>query len=153
MNNTIRRIVVSLAPLVLIAGVLQFSTRFVVASPVGLRALQDPAPAGSVLAGVYTSEQATRGDQVFRRECASCHTVAEHSGKKFEERWSDNTVGDLFEVISTTMPDGNPGSLDPADYVSVIAFFLKETGYPEGKQQLPSEAAALKQIKIVPQAQ
>ena len=106
--------------------------------------------AASVRDGVFTAEQAARGRQTFQRVCMSCHTVAEHSGRKFEIKWADNTLGDIFDVISTTMPDGNPGSLNPDEYASIIAFVLKESGYPEGERELPSEAAVLTNIRIEP---
>jgi mono/diheme cytochrome c family protein len=134
-----------------IAGAWLSSTRLLAAAPVADSApLQEAQSAGSVLAGVFTTGQAARGQQTFQKTCAACHTVAEHSGKKFEERWAGSSVGDLFDVISNTMPDGDPGSLEPAEYASVIAFFLKETGYPEGKQELPAESAALMKVRIEP---
>jgi mono/diheme cytochrome c family protein len=119
---------------------------------------QDPAAsqagsasmAGSVLDGVFTAEQAARGRQTFQRVCASCHTVAEHTGRRFAAKWADSTLGEMFDVIRTTMPDGNPGSLAPDEYASVIAFMLKESGYPEGELELPSDAAALTKVRIEP---
>jgi hypothetical protein len=74
--------------------------------------------------------------------------VAEHSGAQFVQRWAGSSVGDLFDLISNTMPDGNPGSLEPTEYASIIAFFLKSTGYPEGKQELPADLTALAKVKI-----
>jgi hypothetical protein len=65
-------------------------------------------------------------------------------------KWGGTSVGDMFDTISKTMPDGNPGSLKPEEYVDVIAYFLKETGYPEGKQELRADATALMTIRIVP---
>jgi mono/diheme cytochrome c family protein len=137
----------------LVAGVAMSSARPAFASE-----RQDPvvSPGGqastvaSVLDGVFTAEQAARGRQTFQRVCMSCHTVAEHSGRKFEIKWADSTLGDIFDVISTTMPEGNPGSLNPYDYASIIAFVLKESGYPEGERELPTNAAALMNIRIEP---
>lgn len=115
-------------------------------------ARQEPAdtPPTSVLDGVFTAEQAASGQEVFQKVCASCHTLAEHTGRKFQAKWSDATIGDMFDLVSSTMPDGNPGSLQPSEYASVIAYFLKETGYPQGKQPLPSESGALMKIRIEP---
>jgi mono/diheme cytochrome c family protein len=103
-----------------------------------------------VLDGVFTSSQASRGQQKFQQVCTSCHTVAEHTGRKFGGKWEGTTVGDLFDLISMTMPEGDPGSLEPAEYSSIIAFFLKESGYPEGKEDLPADVAALMKIRIEP---
>lgn len=105
---------------------------------------------GSVLDGVFTSDQVARGQDMFQKICSACHTIAEHSGRKFEDRWGGMTLGDFFDVISNTMPDGNPGSLKPEEYASIIAFLLKETGYPEGKQELPADSAVLMKVRVEP---
>ena len=53
-------------------------------------------------------------------------------------------------VVSVTMPDGDPGSLSPDEFASVLAFVLRETGYPAGDEELPADAAALEGIRIEP---
>lgn len=106
----------------------------------------------SVLEGVFTSAQAFRGQVQFERACMACHTVAEHTGRKFGAKWTGTTLNELFELISTTMPEVEPGSLKPEQYASIVAFFLKESGYPEGQRELPSEVAALKTIRVEPLA-
>ena len=103
-----------------------------------------------MLDGVFTADQAKRGGNTFQRVCAACHTVSEHSGRKFSAKWDGTSVGELFDLISNTMPEGNPGSLTPDEYSSVIAFMLKETGYPEGKEELPADSAALMKVRIEP---
>lgn len=140
---------------VFMAGAWMSSRQALAASPVRSSVpLQEASSsaAGSVLDGLFTPDQATRGQQTFQRVCASCHTVAEHTGQKFEARWGGSSVGDVFDLISTTMPDGNPGSLEPTDYASIIAFFLRETGYPQGKQELPADRDALMNVRIEPLA-
>jgi mono/diheme cytochrome c family protein len=106
--------------------------------------------AASVLDGVFTAGQVARGQRTFQGACVSCHTVAQQTGKRFQAKWSGTTLGDLFDLISSTMPEGGPGSLNPDEYASVIAFLLKETGYPEGKSDLPGESAALMKVRIEP---
>jgi mono/diheme cytochrome c family protein len=110
-----------------------------------------PSSAGrSVLEGVFTPSQASRGGQQFLQACMSCHSAGEHTGRRFETRWQGTTVGDLFEFVSTTMPEGNPGSLKPEQYASILAFFLKESGYKEGEKELPADLESLKKIRIEP---
>jgi S-disulfanyl-L-cysteine oxidoreductase SoxD len=136
----------------LLTGAVMSSTKSVVASAQNTSAPQQPNASGatiSVLDGVFTAEQAARGRQIFEKQCFLCHTVAEHTGAKFAEKWS-GAVGEIFDLISSTMPDGNPGGLEPAEYASILAFFLKETGYPEGKQELPATSAELMKIRIEP---
>ncbi len=106
----------------------------------------------SVLDGVFTSAQASRGQAQFVQTCMTCHTVAQHTGRAFAVKWAGTTLDELFELISTTMPEIEPGSLKPEQYTSIVAFFLKESGYPEGQRELPSDAAALKKIRVEPLA-
>lgn len=107
---------------------------------------------GSALEGVFTSAQASRGREQFELTCRACHTVAEHTGAKFGAKWTGTTLNELFELISNVMPEGDPGSLKPEQYASIVAFFLKESGYPEGQKELPSEVDALKKIRVDPVA-
>ena len=115
------------------------------------RAQDAPSSSGrSVLDGVYTASQASRGRQQFLQACTSCHSAGEHTGRKFETRWQGTTIGDLFDFVSTTMPEGNPGSLKPEEYASILAFFLSESGYKQGEKELPSDPEPLKKIRIEP---
>lgn len=104
----------------------------------------------SVLDGVFTSSQASRGRQQFQQTCTACHTAAEHTGRKFGARWQGTTIGDLFDLVSTTMPEGDPGSLKPEEYASILAFLLSESGYKAGEKELPSDLESLKKIRIEP---
>lgn len=107
-------------------------------------------PARSVLDGVFTAGQAARGLQQFKLTCTSCHSPADHSGRKFEEKYQGITVGDLFDLMSNTMPEKEPGSLKPEEYASILAFLLSETGYKAGDKDLPSDLESLKKIRIEP---
>ncbi|OFW14434.1 MAG: hypothetical protein A3F70_10775 [Acidobacteria bacterium RIFCSPLOWO2_12_FULL_67_14] len=113
-------------------------------------AAQDSAADRSVVDGVFTAGQATAGREVFRRACASCHQLGDLAGPKFAFRWEKTTVGDLFTLISDTMPDGAPGTLEPREYAGILAMFLKESGYKEGDTELPTDVEALRKIKIEP---
>jgi alcohol dehydrogenase (cytochrome c) len=104
----------------------------------------------SILSGVFTLSQASRGEQQFQRACAACHNVGEHTGRKFSAKWSGSTLGELFDLVSTTMPEGDPGSLKPEEYASILAFLLRESGYPDGSQELPADVPSLTKIRIEP---
>jgi mono/diheme cytochrome c family protein len=114
--------------------------------------VQDAPPpgGGSTLDGVFTADQASRGRQQFQSACASCHTVEEHTGRNFQEKRQGTTMGELFELVSTTMPASEPGILKPEQYASILAFFLRETGYKAGEKELPTDLESLKQIRIEP---
>lgn len=98
------------------------------------------------MAGVYTGDQATRGEQEFHQSCASCHSINEFSGPIFQRIWAGRAVGEMYEFISTMMPESDPGGLTAHQYADVIAFFLRQNQYPEGGSELPADAAALRLI-------
>jgi len=110
----------------------------------------------SVGHGVYTSEQSKRGERTYGESCASCHTtdltgsqvVPALVGPDFLTKWNGAMVGDLFELVRTTMPQDGPGSLSPAQYADVLAFILNRNKFPEGKTELPSDIDELKTIRL-----
>ena len=106
-------------------------------------------PSGSsVLEGVFTSRQASRGEQRFRQVCAACHSTNEFRGGRFRIRWVGQTAGDIFDLVSTTMPEGDPGSLSPEDYANLLAYFFSLNGYPAVEEPLPADVSALQNLRI-----
>ena len=81
--------------------------------------------------------------------CAACHSISEFRGGRFRLSWVGRTVGDLYESMSTLMPDDDPGSLSPEEYSAIIAYMLRENGYPAGERDLAAESSALQDIRIV----
>ena len=104
---------------------------------------------GSVLDGVFTEAQASRGEATFRRVCSACHDTGEFSGGRFRLTWVGQSAGDLFDTIATLMPEGDPGSLTPAQYAAVVAYLLQVNGYPAGESDLPTSLSALRGMEIV----
>ena len=112
--------------------------------------------ATSVWAGVYTEEQAKRGEAVYYQRCAACHGPGLEGGDMspaltggvFTSTWDDLSVGDLFERIRVGMPLDRPGSLSRAQSADVTAFLLRENKWPAGSAELPRETFALNEIKI-----
>jgi mono/diheme cytochrome c family protein len=115
----------------------------------------------SVKDGVYSEEQAKRGEVVYAEACANCH--GEHLegidmspalvGGTFSSNWNTLTVGDLFDRIRTTMPMDRPGTITPQQNADVIAYMLKANEYPAGTTELPNTVTPLKTITIEPAAQ
>jgi mono/diheme cytochrome c family protein len=97
---------------------------------------------------VYSAAQADRGESRFKTSCSSCHTANSFSGGAFAERWSGQSLGQVFEFISNVMPENDPGSLKAEEYVSVMAYILRSNGYPSGDTDLPTDPAALKNIAV-----
>ena len=96
-------------------------------------ALPAAVSATSVSDGVFTSNQASAGEETFQEACIFCHAPNEFSWGRFMLRWNGLTAGDIFDVLSTQMPEGNPGSLRPAEYAGLVAYVLILNGYPAGE--------------------
>lgn len=118
------------------------------------RAAQQPAPARSVWDGVYTADQAKRGEPLYAQYCASCHGSTFEGGEMapplaggaFNANWNGLSLGDLAERIRISMPQNSPGSLSRQQYVDILATMLGGGEFPQGKSELPREVEALKQI-------
>ena len=106
--------------------------------------------------GVYTDDQAERGQRVYEQECSQCHLddlmgdgiAPALIGSSFFFRWSDLSVGDMYVAIRTTMPQGAPASLSPAGYVDISAYLLRMNKVPGGDTELPTDMDALEDITI-----
>jgi mono/diheme cytochrome c family protein len=105
---------------------------------------QPNADSRTVRDGVYSTDQAERGRQQYIAVCAGCHredlsgdgVTPGLADEGFIEHWDKETVEDLFKRIRTTMPADRPASLADADYLDVVAFLLKENGFPSGSSEL-----------------
>ena len=118
------------------------------AAAVGAAAQTQADSSRTVVSGVYTAEQATHGETVFKNVCANCHTTSQFTGTAFLKPWVGRPVYSLYDQIRTTMPQDNPGGLSRAEYLSVITYILKLNGFPAGTTPLPDEDATLKQIRF-----
>jgi mono/diheme cytochrome c family protein len=98
---------------------------------------------------VFTSAQAARGEQQFKQACATCHSIEEQAGS-LRSKWGNGTLAEIFMVISTTMPQNKAGSLSPAEYASILAFYLQQSGHSPGSTELPGDPAALRDMRIAP---
>ncbi|MFI5244493.1 MAG: c-type cytochrome [Gemmatimonadales bacterium] len=107
-----------------------------------------PSNALTTLTGVYTEQQASRGESIYRTMCLACHDDWDHTGAAFKQNWDTRTAFDLFEIIRTTMPNDNPGTLPREDYASIVAYLFKVNKMPSGRKPLPSDSTGLKQIVI-----
>ena len=101
----------------------------------------------SILDRIYSVAQAERGEARFKVSCSSCHAPGDFAGGSFAERWSGQTMGDVFDFVSSAMPENDPGSLKPEEYASVLAFILRMNAYPVGSEDMPADPDALKNRK------
>jgi len=100
----------------------------------------------SVKAGVYTAAQADRGQALFRSKCASCHAPNRFTDDLFYTSFAGKPLWEMFDVISDSMPEDNPGSLKKEEYADVIAYLLKLNNFPAGAVDLPIDKDALSAI-------
>ena len=134
---------------------LLLGSALIAASLFALRA-QEPAGSRSVWDGVYTEEQAKRGEPVYQKECAACHGAMMTGGESappltgggFQANWNGLTLGDLFDRIRKTMPQSKPGSLSREANAEILAYVLSANQFPAGKADLPQNSEILKEIRI-----
>jgi hypothetical protein len=105
-------------------------------------------PERTLTSGVFSEQQASRGEGVYKTACQSCHAKSEYTGDKFKVAWVTKTAFDVFDVIRSQMPEDNPGSLERQEYVDVVAYIFSLNAYPTGSAELPAEDAVLKKIRI-----
>ncbi len=112
--------------------------------------------AKSVWDGVYTEEQAKRGEATYTEHCASCHGgdmggdgfAPALSGTDFAGNWNDLSVGDFYERIRISMPPTGPSGVPPQGKVDIVAYILNFNKYPTGTTELEPKTEVLKEIKI-----
>jgi quinoprotein glucose dehydrogenase len=107
--------------------------------------------------GVYTEEQAGRGEKLYAQQCAACHgdTLAgvemapPLAGDMFNQNWEGTALADLFERIRMSMPQNNPGSLTRPQTADIVAYILKVGRFPAGNLPIDGQAGALTQTKFL----
>lgn len=130
-------------------GRLWFGVAFLTALGAGLAGAQAVAAGGAVSAAPaqmeawYTNEQADLGERTFSSTCIACH------GDKLRDVFANyDDAGKFFGFISGSMPADNPGSLGTGDYIAIIAYLMREMGFPAGDTPLVSKREVLSAIKM-----
>jgi S-disulfanyl-L-cysteine oxidoreductase SoxD len=121
-----------------------------------VRAQEPPSSERSVWDGVYTEEQAKRGEALYEKQCSTCHgdklagreSAPPLTGGAFMANWNGLTLGDLFERIRRTMPQDSPGKLSRQQNADVLAYVLSFNKFPAGKTELYRQAEMLKEIRF-----
>jgi alcohol dehydrogenase (cytochrome c) len=111
--------------------------------------------------GMFTEAQAARGQALYAKHCAACHgqslegvSASSLAGPRFLGKWGQGnlSVDDLYYITRTQMPYGAGGTLPTQAYTDIVAFILKGNGYKAGERELPVDSAAMKRVKLQPQA-
>ena len=106
--------------------------------------------------GVFTKEQAKRGDGLYAQHCSSCHgpdlagndEAAPLVGSAFLANWDGLSVGDLMERVRVTMPPNNLGKLSRQQITDILSYTLSFNSFPAGQTELDPKPEVLKQIRI-----
>jgi hypothetical protein len=111
----------------------------------------------TVLDGVYSEPQVSRGKAAYTVHCGSCHgeklegvSAPTLTGGRFIERWREGTLDGLYDFIRDRMPFGKPpGSTEISDkeYLDILTYLLQMNGYPSGTAEFPLEA--VKKVMLV----
>lgn len=104
--------------------------------------------------GVYTAEQAKRGEAAYSAQCSACHgamldgvdAAPALMGGGFMARWDGVNLGDMVERIRVSMPLSDPGSLSRQQIVDLLSYILSVNGVPPGEVELTAEPARLSQV-------
>jgi mono/diheme cytochrome c family protein len=110
----------------------------------------------SVWDGVYTKEQAKRGQNAYRQECLRCHGENLEGGEsspplvgaKFLASWNGKTAGVFYDSLRKTMPSDDPGSLSTRQYADLTAYIFSVNEFPAGAKELDRDMAVLNEIRI-----
>lgn len=110
--------------------------------------------AHSVWDGVYTDEQAKRGEPLYHDKCAACHgdkltggeSAPPLAGGPFLSNWNGLTLDILFERIRASMPSDNPARVGRQPKADILAYILTMNSFPPGKAELQPKAELLKDI-------
>jgi mono/diheme cytochrome c family protein len=121
-----------------------------------LHARQTDKGSRSVWDGVFTKEQAKRGEGLYAQHCSSCHgpdllgndEAAPLTGSAFLANWDGLSAGDITERVRVSMPPNNLGKLSRQQIVDILSYMLSYNSFPTGKAELDPKAEVLKQIRI-----
>ena len=101
----------------------------------------------SVWDGVYSSNQAERGKEIYDANCSRCHG-ADLSGGRARPLVGENFIRDwggltLDSVLARakTMPPGAAGMLGEQSYIDILAFVLSRNDFPTGGGDLTASSA------------
>lgn len=108
----------------------------------------------TVADGVFTETQANRGSAVYEGACSGCHRADLGGGTgpalrdaRFTREFAGKELKTLFAKV-VTMPRGAPASLGDSVYLDVVAYLLRENGFPPGPQDLTQDG--LDAIRVLP---
>lgn len=123
---------------------------------VGSAAIAGQGAARTVWDGVYSEEQALRGERLYVARCSGCHGATLLGGEApalvgplFAANWEGAPLVDLFDRTRTTMPQDGPGTLSRQQTADLLAYMLMAGKFPVSGTPLGTDSGALAQITFV----
>lgn len=105
----------------------------------------------SVADGVFTADQAQRGQALYKAQCLTCHGEKLEgvvgpmlAGEGFVSAWGGRSLAELVDKIQFTMPLQAPNSLSRQQSIDIAAYMLQAGSFRVGQTAL--DDAALKQV-------
>jgi mono/diheme cytochrome c family protein len=106
--------------------------------------------------GIYTIDQAHRGEALYQKQCVSCHGSALDgtgpypplSGDDFLTKYEGQPMANLYDMIQKLMPATAPGTLTRPEAADLLSYILSFNKFPAGKTDLPSDEDSLKKLVI-----
>ncbi len=96
--------------------------------------------------GIFTVAQVKSGKPLYKKYCKSCHE-GEYFGPVLLA-WQGEPLASFFSVMTSAMPENDPGSLERDQYTNLLAYILKISGYPQDVRSLDPGAADFARIVI-----
>ena len=117
----------------------------------------------SIADGIFTAEQARRGQVAYTGPCDRCHgykldgasddpdmlPAPPVAGPKFLRKWNGRSLAALVEYLRATMPANNPGYLSDVEITDIVAYMLATSDMPAGTKPLSPDPQKLARIAIV----
>ena len=95
---------------------------------------------------IFSKQQAKIGASLYKNNCLICHDK-----KYFRpvfKAWDGQSLGTFYLVMSSSMPESNPGSLSQQEYVDILAYILSLNRYSSGEDVLLPSTEILNKITI-----
>ena len=105
--------------------------------------------------GVYTEEQAKRGETIYVDHCVRCHgpkllggnEIGALTGPVFNGNWNGVPLSQMLDRVRSTMPLDKPATMSRQQIADVLAFNFSFNKIPAGKAELPRQAEMLNLIQ------
>jgi cytochrome c len=111
----------------------------------------------STSSGVFSNEQAKRGETAYNANCVTCHgaelrstdrEIPHLSDKSFKFGWIGKTIAEKFEYVRDKMPPKEEHSLSDQVYLDIVTYILKFNNVPAGDRELKPDLEILKKITV-----